>query len=124
MKSIVTGGGGFIGSHLVEKLVRNGHKVIVIDNFKIGKKKNLKSVYNKVKIINADIRNYKKISKFFKKIDHVYHFAALADIVPSIENPDEYYTTNVSGTYNVLKASVENKIKRFILSRMMLKKII
>ena len=114
MKSLVTGGAGFIGSHLVEKLVENGHNVIVIDNFEVGKLSNLKNVKDKIKIINTDIRHYKKISKYFKNIDNVYHFAALADIVPSIENPDEYYSTNVTGTYNVLKASVAKKVKRFI----------
>ena len=58
MKSIVTGGAGFIGSHLVEHLVKNKHKVLVIDNFKIGRRQNLKSIRNKVKIINCDIRNF------------------------------------------------------------------
>tara|TARA_Y200000002_G_C22589083_1_gene624365 strand:+ start:37 stop:1023 length:987 start_codon:yes stop_codon:yes gene_type:complete len=116
MKSIVTGGAGFIGSHLVEDLVKNNHKVIVIDNFKIGTKNNLKSVRKKIKIINCDIRKFKKISKYFKGVDNVYHLAALADIVPSIENPTEYYSTNVTGTLNVLKASIQNNVKRFIYS--------
>ena len=116
MKSIVTGGAGFIGSHLVEDLVKNNHKVIVIDNFKTGRKNNLKGVQKKIKIINCDIRKFEKISKYFKGVDNVYHLAALADIVPSIENPTEYYTTNVTGTLNVLKASIQNNVKRFIYS--------
>ena len=116
MKSIVTGGAGFIGSHLVEHLVKNKHKVLVIDNFKIGRRQNLKSIRNKVKIINCDIRNFEKISKYFKGADNVFHLAALADIVPSIENPNEYYSTNVTGTFNVLKASIQNNVKRFIYS--------
>ena len=116
MKSIVTGGAGFIGSHLVEDLVKNNHKVIVIDNFKIGTKNNLKSVRKKIKIINCDIRKFKNISKYFKGVDNVYHLAALADIIPSIENPTEYYSTNVTGTLNVLKASIQNNVKRFIYS--------
>lgn len=116
MKTIVTGGGGFIGSHLCEKLVEEGHSVTIIDNFSIGRKTNLEKIKNKVKIINRDIRNYNSIKKLFKNIDNVFHLAALADIVPSIENPDDYYSTNVTGTYNVLKLSSENKIKRFIYS--------
>lgn len=116
MKSIVTGGAGFIGSHLCEKLVKLGHEVIVIDNFFIGKKKNLKQIKNKIKIIKADITCYEKITKYFKKTDNVFHLAALADIVPSIENPKDYFQTNVLGTFNVLQASVKNKIKRFIYS--------
>jgi len=116
MKSIVTGGAGFIGSHLCEKLLELGHKVIVLDNFSIGKKKNLENIKNKILIIDSDIRDYKKIVNYFKKIDNVFHLAALADIVPSIEKPYDYFTTNVSGTFNVLQASVKNNIKRFLYS--------
>ena len=116
MRSIVTGGGGFIGSHLCERLLKLGHKVTVIDNFLIGKKKNLETIKNKISIINADIRDYKKIVNYFKKTDNVFHLAALADIVPSIEKPNDYFSTNVSGTFNVLQASIENKIERFIYS--------
>lgn len=114
MNSIVTGGGGFIGSHLVEKLCEKGHKVTVIDNFSVGKIKNLSKISNKIKIIKADINNLKKISKYFKNIDNVYHFAALADIVPSMENPRQYFDVNVTGTMNVLSLSKKYKIKRFI----------
>lgn len=116
MKSIVTGGGGFIGSHLSEKLLKLGHKVIIIDNFSTGKKNNLISVIDKAVIIQKDIRDFKSIMKYFKGVDNVFHLAALADIVPSIENPDDYFSTNVIGTYNVLKASISNKVKRFIYS--------
>ena len=114
MKILVTGGGGFIGSHLCEKLVKDGHLVTVIDNFCIGRKSNLKNIKTKIKIYKKDIRNYNSIKNLFKKIDTVFHLAALADIVPSIENPDDYYSTNVTGTYNVLKLSSENRVKRFI----------
>jgi UDP-glucose 4-epimerase len=116
MKSIVTGGAGFIGSHLCEKLVELGHEVVVIDNFFIGKKKNLNRIKDKIKIVKADVTRYEKIIKYFKKTDNVFHLAALADIVPSIENPKDYFQTNVTGTFNVLQASVKNKIKRFIYS--------
>lgn len=116
MKSIVTGGGGFIGSHLCEKLIKLEHRIIVIDNFSVGKKKNLETIKNNITIINADIRNYGKIVNYFKNVDNVFHLAALADIVPSIEKPNDYYSTNVSGTLNVLQASIKNKIKRFIYS--------
>ncbi len=116
MKSIITGGAGFIGSHLVEKLVNQGHKVLVIDNLTTGKQNNLKRVLNKIRIEKKDIRNFKSINKLFKGVDNVFHLAALADIVPSIENPQNYFTTNVNGTFNVLKASLENKVKRFIYS--------
>jgi UDP-glucose 4-epimerase len=116
MRTLVTGGSGFIGSHLCEKLIGLGHDLIILDNFSIGRIKNLKNIKGKYRIFNADIRDYKKIIKFFKNVDNVYHLAALADIVPSIEKPDEYFSTNVTGTFNVLQASVLNKVKRFIYS--------
>ena len=115
-KILITGGAGFIGSHLCERLIEQGHKVIVLDNFSLGKKNNLKKINNKIKIVKRDIRNLNSINNLFKGVDNVFHLAALADIVPSIENPDDYYSTNVTGTYNVLKASINNKVKRFIYS--------
>ena len=114
MKSIITGGGGFVGSHLCERLVKDGHEIIVLDNFSLGKIDNLKKFKNKITIVKKDIRNLNSINNLFKKTHNVFHLAALADIVPSIENPDDYFSTNVTGTYNVLKASINNKVKRFI----------
>ena len=116
MKFLVTGGAGFIGSHLCEKLIKLGYKVIVIDNLAIGKLQNLKSINNKIKFIKKDIRNYKAINKYFKNIDCVFHLAALADIVPSIDNPDDYFSTNVTGTFNILKACRKYKVPRVIYS--------
>ena len=116
MKSIITGGAGFIGSHLCERLVDAGHEVIILDNFSLGKKNNLKKIKNKITIVKRDIRNLNSINNLFRGMQNVFHLAALADIVPSIENPDDYYSTNVTGTYNVLKASINNKVKRFIYS--------
>jgi len=114
MNILVTGGAGFIGSHLADLLLKKKHKIIIIDNFFIGKKSNLKNIEKSIKIVNADIRKFNKIEKYFKKIDIVFHLAALADIVPSIENPDEYFSTNVTGTYNVLKACKKYNVNRFI----------
>ena len=114
--AIVTGGAGFIGSHLVDKLLKNNFKVVVIDNFKTGTIKNL-SQHKKnknLKIIKKDISIRGKIDKHFKNINYVFHIAGLADIVPSIERPEEYYDTNISGTFNVIRASQKNKIKKFI----------
>ena len=113
MRCLVTGGSGFIGSHLVEQLVKLGHQVTVLDNFCTGKIKNLKNVKKKVRIIEIDISNY-NIEKYFKKIDYVFHLAALADIVPSINNPKNYFETNVVGTFNVLEACRKNNIKKVI----------
>ena len=112
--SLITGGAGFIGSHLCEKLVKLNHKVTVIDNFEVGKRSNLSSLNKLINIKNSDIRNYVKIEKLFKNVDYVFHLAALADIVPSIENPTNYYETNVTGTLNVVKASIRHKVKKLI----------
>jgi UDP-glucose 4-epimerase len=116
MKFLITGGSGFIGSHLTEKLVKSGHKVIVIDNLSVGKKKNLSSIKKKISFYKRDIRNYEKIKNLFKDVDCVFHLAALADIVPSIDKPDDYYSTNVTGTFNVLKSCRLHKVPRIIYS--------
>ena len=114
MKIIVTGGAGFIGSNLVDFLVKKKHKVIVIDNFSTGLKNNLKLSQNKVKIINKDISSNKNLDKIFNGVDYVFHMAGLADIVPSIEKPESYFKSNVLGTFNVLEACRKNKIKKII----------
>ena len=92
MKTIlVTGGCGFIGSHLAEKLIRLGYEVLIIDNLSTGRLENIKHFKNKCKFYKADISNIKQIDKYFKDINTVFHCAALADIVPSIQNPKNYY---------------------------------
>ena len=115
MKSVVTGGAGFIGSNLIDELVRLDHEIIVIDNLSTGRLSNLDKVKNKIKFINIDISNNEEsIHKYFKNVDWVFHMAGLADIVPSITNPKSYFQSNVKGTLNVLEASKKAKIKKFI----------
>ncbi|MBQ8945550.1 MAG: SDR family oxidoreductase [Lachnospiraceae bacterium] len=116
MKSIVTGGCGFIGSHMVDRLLAEGHDVTVIDNFSTGRIENLKHHEGNqhLTIVEADICDQEKINNLFVGIDWVFHMAALADIVPSIQRPDDYYHSNVDGTYSVLRASQKAGIKRFV----------
>ena len=116
MRSIVTGGCGFIGSHIVDYLLKEGQEVIVIDNCSTGRMENLEHQKgNKnLKIIQEDICNYEKIEKIFEGIDWVFHMAALADIVPSIQSPKEYFHANVDGTFSVLQAATKAKVKRFL----------
>jgi len=116
MKTLVTGGLGFIGSHLVELLMKEGHSVIVIDNFSTGRLQNVAScIKNKrLKIVNADITHLEDIDKHFSKVDWVFHLAGIADIVPSIENPLKYHNVNVNGTVNVLLSSIYHKVKKFV----------
>ena len=110
MKSIVTGGLGFIGSNLVDELVIRGHKVIVLDNLSTGSLTNLSHhSKQKVKIVKIDISGKKKLDKYFKNVKYVFHLAGLADIVPSITEPQKYFNTNVIGTFNVLRSS-SNKV--------------
>ena len=113
---IVTGGAGFIGSHLTDLLLEKGHHVTVIDNLHGGWMKNLKSAasHPHFHFVNADIRNKTAIFPLFEDIDWVFHLAALADIVPSIEKPRDYFETNVDGTFNVLEAARQFNVKRFL----------
>ena len=116
MKIIITGGAGFIGSHLVKKLLDKKHKIIVIDNFSTGRKLNIEEFKHKIKIVKADISKQGKWSKNFANVKAVFHLAALADIVPSIQNPDKYFAANVLGTKNILNACISNKVPRIIYS--------
>ncbi|MDA9233982.1 GDP-mannose 4,6-dehydratase [Candidatus Pelagibacter sp.] len=113
---IVTGGAGFIGSHLVDLLLIKKYQVIVIDNLSGGRLDNLKQHKNNKKLIfkKIDINNISKDEKIFKNVSYVFHFAGIGDIVPSIENPSNYMMTNIQGTINILEASRFSKVKKFI----------
>jgi len=116
MKVLVTGGCGFIGSHMVDRLLNEGHQVVVLDNCSTGRIENLEhhKGNQKLDVYICDISEYDSIEKYFEGVDKVFHIAALADIVPSIQNPLKYHRSNVDGTANVLEASRKHNIKRFI----------
>jgi len=115
MKTLVTGGAGFIGSNLVDQLVKLGHEVIVLDNLSTGRLQNLNQSKDKIKFVNVNITsNNETFENFFNKVDWVFHLAGIADIVRSIKNPGDYFETNVKGTFNVLEASRKSKVKKFI----------
>src|SRR5216683_2539562 len=99
--ALVTGGAGFIGSHMVERLLNDGHQVTVLDNFSTGRPENLAHLHDnpRLKIQQVDIADLKAIRPMFAGVDWVFHFAALADIVPSIQHPTLYYHSNVDGTF-------------------------
>ncbi len=113
---LVTGGAGFIGGHLVERLIKAGNRVTVIDNFATGRHENLAAIKDNklLSIINADVADAPKIKSYFKDIECVFHLAALADIVPSIQRPLDYHRANVDGTIAVLEASRLAGVKKFI----------
>jgi len=114
MRSLVTGGAGFIGSHLVDGLLELGHEVTVLDNFSTGHRGNLEHLKDRVKLIECDLSTPGSWIQEFLNVDWVFHLAALADIVPSIQKPDAYFRSNVDGTFNVLQASQTAKVKRFV----------
>ncbi len=116
MKSIVTGGCGFIGSHLVDKLLGMGHKVVVLDNFSTGRKENLDHVSGQIELIECDLSIKGDWVEEFEETDWVFHLASLADIVPSIQNPEDYFHSNVDATFYVLEAARHTNVKRFIYS--------
>jgi len=111
MHFAVTGGAGFVGSHLVKLLVKEGYKITVIDNLHTGKKENLVSVINKIKFEKIDIRDYESLQKILKDVDGVFHQAALTVVEDSFSKPEEYFDVNVCGTENVFKLANENKFK-------------
>ncbi len=115
-KVAVTGGAGFIGSHLVNRLLEEGHGVLVLDNFSTGCMENLSAHIdnNKLQVIEVDIANFQDIKDYFKDVTWVFHLAAIADIVPSIQNPLKYHASNVDGTISVLEAARNAGVKRFM----------
>jgi len=114
LKALVTGGAGFIGSHLVEKLVKKNYYVTVIDDLSTGDLKNLKSVKNKIKFIKLDLSKKKSLKKELKNISYVFHLAGLSKAAESIKKPKKYYRANVIGTLNLLNSLDKVKLKKFI----------
>ncbi len=111
---LVTGGAGFIGSHIVERLVKDGHRVKVLDNLITGKKENLASVIDDIEFIEGDIRDLDLLQKIFRGVDYVIHQAALRSVPQSVENPLKYDEVNVHGTLNVFIAARDNNVKRVV----------
>ena len=112
--AIVTGGAGFIGSHLVDALLAENIAVRVIDNYSTGRPENLAHVAGQVELIEADFAKPGSWQKLFQDTDWVFHLGALADIVPSIQRPTDYFQANVDGTFNVLEAAKNAGVKRFV----------
>lgn len=113
---VVTGGAGFIGSHMTDRLLSAGASVRVIDNFSNGSRRNLAQHRGnpRLEILELDLADPRAVEGVFDGAERVFHFAALADIVPSIENPKAYFQSNVTGTFNALDQSVKAGVKRFM----------
>ena len=112
-KYIVTGGAGFIGSHLTDALVGQGHDVTVLDNLAYG---NVDNINPNASFAQADIRNLENIESIFVGADGIFHLAALARVQPSIEDPGLYHDVNVTGTFNLLEMCVVHEIPTFVFS--------
>ncbi len=113
---LVTGGAGFIGSHIVEELLRRKESVCVLDNFSSGKMKNLNGLKGDLTVIKGDIRSKRDCNKACKGRDFVLHQAALRSVPKSMANPLEYNEVNINGTVNMLEAARMSKVKKFILA--------
>jgi UDP-glucose 4-epimerase len=113
---VVTGGGGFIGSHLVDRLIADGRSVRVLDSFVVGRRSNLRQHDGnpRLNIVEGDVADKGAVLRACAGAERVFHLAARADIVPSIQEPEAYYRANVDGTFNVLEAARARSIKRFV----------
>ena len=111
MKYVVTGGAGFIGSHLIEKLVKQGDVVTVLDNLNTGKIENLKSVSKKINFVQNDIRDFEVLRSLMENVDGVFHQAAMASVQDSFRIPEKFHDVNVNGTENIFKIAKEFGIK-------------
>jgi UDP-glucose 4-epimerase len=116
VRVVVTGGAGFIGSHVVDLMLAKHHQVTVIDNFSTGRRENLRHINDRIRMVEADIAESGLWQTELKGVDWVIHLAALADIVPSIQNPEEYFNSNVLGTLKVLEACKEYNVSKLIYS--------
>ncbi|MEK6733053.1 MAG: SDR family oxidoreductase [Candidatus Omnitrophota bacterium] len=116
MKFLVTGGAGFIGSHIVDALVGNGDKVTVLDDFSSGSMENLESVMNRIELIKGDIRSKDLVKKAVEGADYILHQAALRSVPKSLANPEFYNDVNINGTLNILAAARDAKVKRVVIA--------
>jgi len=116
VRALVTGGCGFIGSHLADLLLMNSFEVVVIDNLSNGRLSNVSHLLDndKFNFYEADIVDLESIKPIFEGVDFVFHLAGMADIVPSIDNPKHYYDCNVTGTINVLESARSAGVKKIV----------
>jgi len=116
MRVLVTGGAGFIGSHLVEALVGRGHDVVVLDDLSTGKKENLTKVLHRIEFVEGDIREDGVVKGALKDVGAVAHLAALISVMESMKKPLLYHDVNSMGTLKLLQHSLKRGVKRFVLT--------
>lgn len=113
---LVTGGAGFIGSHLVKAVLGRGDRVRVLDNFSTGRVENLLHANGALEILEGDIRDLEKVGEAVKGVDYVFHQAAFVSVPKSILDPQECYEVNVAGTFNVLEAARKAGVRQVVLA--------
>ncbi|MBW2005586.1 MAG: SDR family oxidoreductase [Deltaproteobacteria bacterium] len=111
---LITGGGGFIGSNIVEELVKRGEKVRVLDNFSTGKRENLLPFLNTIELVEGDVRSYHIVREAVEGVDFILHQAALPSVPRSIKDPLTTNEVNVVGTLNILNAAKDEGVKRIV----------
>ncbi|OGS36011.1 MAG: Vi polysaccharide biosynthesis protein VipB/TviC [Elusimicrobia bacterium RIFOXYB2_FULL_49_7] len=116
MRYLVTGGCGFIGSHICEELVNEGHEVTIFDNLSSGYEHNIAAFKDKVRFIQADVRDKDALTQATRGVDYLFHEAALVSVFDSVERPGDNNDINITGTLNVLLAARENKVKRVVVA--------
>src|SRR6202162_2367601 len=114
MRSLVTGGAGFIGSHTVDELVRRGHSVVVLDDLSSGKEDNLAEIRNKITFMKGSITDIEVVRKAMHEAEYVLHIAASTSVPKSVKDPIETNRINIDGTLNVLIAARDAKVRRFV----------
>lgn len=117
MRAVVTGGAGFIGSHLVDRLIEDGHDVVVVDNLRTGRRANLEPALRSghATFVQLDIAMaITELTQLFRGCNVVFHLAGLADIVPSIERPEDYFRANVDGTFCIMEAVRAASVPRLV----------
>lgn len=116
MKYLVTGGAGFIGGHIVDRLINEGNEVVIVDNLSTGNKSNINSAANFINLDLSERRNKLALCEAMENVDTVFHTAALARVQPSIKNPQKYHKANIDGTFNLLMSARDSKVRRVVYS--------
>jgi len=114
--TIVTGGAGFIGSHLAEELLKHGYEVIILDDLSTGKRGNIEPILTQgnIQFIEGSVTDLPLLNKLFQNVSYVFHLAAIPSVPRSIENPLDSHNVNITGTLNVLLVAKDNKVKKVI----------
>ncbi|MFW9855670.1 MAG: NAD-dependent epimerase/dehydratase family protein [Candidatus Thorarchaeota archaeon] len=114
MRYLVTGGAGFLGSHLIEALLHHGHSIVCLDDFSTGKKKNLQSFINQIEVVSGDLRDRETIQSLTKEVDAIYHLGAQISVSRSVREPLYDASVNINGILNILDAACKYEISRVV----------